>query len=138
IMKKALTSGAISGVIGGTLSGFANMKNVSPETLKKEAVESYKRGLNATKEKYKEQADKIIPDLLDDKTWGTRKKLIKKAEQGIRLSNDEYAKLGELEGTVNTDGLLQKIDDEISNYSQGGRAFAEKANAVNSTIDNHL
>lgn len=138
IMKKALTSGAISGVIGGTLSGFANMKNVSPETLKKEAVESYKRGLNATKEKYKEQADKIIPDLLDDNTWGTRKKLIKKAEQGIKLSNDEYAKLGELEGTVNTDGLLQKIDDEISNYSQGGRAFTEKTNAVQSAIDNHL
>lgn len=138
IMKKALTSGAISGVIGGTLSGFANMKNVSPETLKKEAVDSYKRGLNATKEKYKEQADKIIPDLLEDQTWGTRKKLIKKAEQGIRLSNDEYAKLGELEGTVNTEGLLQKIDDEISNYSQGGRAFTEKTTAVQSAIDNHL
>ncbi len=138
IMKRALGSGIISGVIGGTLSGFANMKNVSPETLKKEAIESYKRGLNATKEKYKEQADKIIPDLLDEKAWGTRKQLIKKAEKGIRLSNDEYAKLGELEGTVNTDGILQRIDDEIANYSQGGRAFAEKANAVNSTIDNHL
>jgi hypothetical protein len=138
ILKKSFGSSVISGVIGGTLSGFANMKNVSPETLKKEAIESYKKGLNATKEKYKEQADKIIPDLLDEKAWGTKKQLIKKAESGIRLSNEEYAKLGELEGTVNTDGLLQKIDDEISNYSQGGRAFTEKTNAIQSTIDNHL
>lgn len=138
ILKKSLTSAGVSGVIGGTLSGLANMRNVSPETLKKEAVESYKRGLNATKEKYKEQADKIIPDLLDEKTWGTKKQLIKKAESGIKLSNDEYAKLGELQGTVETDGLLNKIDDEINNYSQGGRAFTEKTNAIQSTIDNHL
>ncbi|KND49809.1 MAG: hypothetical protein AB203_01830 [Parcubacteria bacterium C7867-008] len=138
IMKRALGSGAISGVIGGTLSGFANMKNLSPETLKKEAVESYKRGLSATKEKYKEQAEKIIPDLLDEKAWGTRKQLIKKAEKGIRLSNEEYQKLGELQGSIGTDGILTKIDDEISNYSQGGRAFSEKTGAVQSTIDNHL
>ncbi len=138
IIKKSVTSAGVSGVIGGTLSGLANMKNLSPETLKKEAVDSYKRGLNATKEKYKEQTDKIIPDLLDDKTWGTKKQLLKKAEQGIKLSNDEYAKLGELQGTVETDGLLQKIDDEIGNYSQGGRAFTEKSGAVQGTIDNHL
>ncbi len=138
IVKKALTSGGISGIIGGTLSGIANMRNVSPETLKKEAVDSYKRGLNATKEKYKEQTDKIIPDLLDEREWGTRKQLIKKAESGIKLSSEEYKKLGELQGTVETDGLLQKIDDEIGNYSQGGRAFSEKSNVVQSAIDNHL
>jgi hypothetical protein len=138
IMKRALGSGAVSGVIGGTLTGLANMKNVSPETLKKEAVDSYKRGLNATKEKYKEQTDKIIPDLLDENAWGTRKQLLKKAEKGISLSKEEYAKLGELQGSIETDGLLGKIDDEINSYSQGGRAFAEKTNAVNSTIDNHL
>ncbi len=138
IIKKSVTSAGVSGVIGGTLSGLANMRNVSPDTLKKEAVDSYKRGLNATKEKYKEQADKIIPDLLDEKTWGTKKQLIKKAESGIKLSNDEYAKLGELQGTVETDGLLNKIDDEIGNYSQGGRAFTEKTSAIQTTIDNHL
>jgi hypothetical protein len=138
IIKKALTSGGISGIIGGTLSGVANMRNVSPETLKKEATDSYKRGLNATKEKYKEQTDKIIPDLLDEREWGTRKQLIKKAESGIKLSSEEYKKLGELQGTIETDGLLQKIDDEIGNYSQGGRAFSEKSNVVQSAIDNHL
>lgn len=138
IIKKALTSGGISGIIGGTLSGLANMRNVSPETLKKEATDSYKRGLNATKEKYKEQTDKIIPDLLDEREWGTRKQLIKKAESGIKLSSEEYKKLGELQGTIETDGLLQKIDDEIGNYSQGGRAFSEKSNVVQSAIDNHL
>src|SRR3989344_4718519 len=49
ILKKSFGSSVISGVIGGTLSGFANMKNVSPETLKQEAIESYKKGLSATK-----------------------------------------------------------------------------------------
>ena len=138
IIKKSLTSAGVSGVIGGTLSGIANIRNVKPEVLKQEAVDSYKRGLNATKEKYKEQTDKIIPDLLDEKTWGTRKQLINKAEKGIKLSNEEYAKLGELQGTVETDGLLQKIDDEIGNYSQGGRAFSEKTGVIQDTIDNHL
>ncbi len=138
IVKKALGSGAISGIIGGTLTGLANMKNVAPEKLKEEAIESYKRGLNATKEKYKEQTEKIIPDLLDEGAWGTHKKLLKKAERGIALSKEEYAKLGELQGSIETDGLLQKIDDEIANYSRGGRAFSEKSNAVKSTINNHL
>lgn len=138
ILKKALTSGSISGIIGGTLSGLANMRNVKPEVLKQEAIDSYKRGLNATKEKYKEQTDKIIPDLLDERAWGTRKQLLKKAEKGIKLSTEEYQKLGELQGAVETDGLIGMIDDEISNYSQGGIAFSEKSNAVQSAIDNHL
>ena len=138
ILKKALTSGGVSGIIGGTLSGLANMRNVKPEVLKQEAVDSYKRGLNATKEKYKEQTEKIIPDLLDEREWGTRKQLLKKAESGIRLSSEEYKKLGELHGTIETDGLLQKIDDEISNYSQGGRAWSEKANVIQDAVENNL
>lgn len=138
ILKKALGSGVVSGIIGGTLSGLANMRNVSPETLKKEAVDSYKKGLSATKEKYKEQTDKIIPDLLDEREWGTRKQLLKKAEKGIKLSSEEYKKLGELQGTIETDGLIQTIDDEIANYSQGGRAFSEKSNLIQSTIDDNL
>ncbi len=138
ILKKALVSGGISGIVGGTLSGLANMRNVKPEVLKQEAVDSYKRGLNAIKEKYKEQTDKIIPDLLDERAWGTRKQLLKKAEKGIKLSTEEYQKLGELQGAVETDGLVGMIDDEISNYSQGGRAFSEKSGAVQNAIDNHL
>jgi DNA-binding transcriptional MerR regulator len=35
ILKKSFTSAGVSGVIGGTLSGLANMRNVSPETLRK-------------------------------------------------------------------------------------------------------
>lgn len=138
ILKKALTSGGISGIVGGTLSGLANMRNVKPEVLKQEAIDSYKRGLNATKEKYKEQTEKIIPDLLDEREWGTRKQLLKKAESGIKLSSEEYKKLGELQGTIETDGLLQKIDDEISNYSQGGRAWNEKANVIQDAVENNL
>lgn len=138
ILKKSLTSGAISGVIGGVLTGVANMKNVSPEKLREEAIASYKKGLAATKEKYKEQADKVIPELLDEKTWGTRKALLKKAEQGIKLSKEEYRKLGELQGLAETDGLLNRIDDEIAKYSQGGKALAQKTTMVRTTIDNHL
>ena len=138
MVKKALISGTVSGVIGGALSGVANLRNVNPDTLDQEAVASYKKGLAATKEKYKDEADKVIPDLLDQKVWGTKKQLVEKAEQGIKLSADEYGKLGELQGTVSTNGLVQSIDDEIANYSRGGRAFTEKMDAVDSAIANHL
>ncbi len=109
-----------------------------PDELDQEAVASYKKGLAATKEKYKATADQIIPDLLDQGVWGTRKQLLQKADAGIQLSSDEYEKLGELQGTVDTQGLTQKIDDEIANYSQGGRAFSDKMDAVDSAIVNHL
>jgi len=138
MLKKALISGAVSGVVGGALSGVANLRNVDPDELDQEAVASYKKGLAATKEKYKATADQIIPDLLDQGVWGTRKQLLQKADAGIQLSSDEYEKLGELQGTIDTQGLTQKIDDEIANYSQGGRAFSDKMDAVDSAIVNHL
>ncbi len=138
IVKKALISGSVSGVIGGTLSGVANLRNVNPNTLDQEAIASYKKGLAATKEKYKDTADQIIPDLLDQNVWGTRKQLIQKAESGIKLSSAEYEKLGELQGTADTQGLIQNIDDEIAKYSRGGRALAEKNNVIDSAIVNHL
>ena len=138
MVKKALISGSVSGVIGGALSGVANLRNVNPDALDQEAIASYKKGLAATKEKYKTTADQIIPDLLDQNVWGTRKQLIQKAEDGIKLSSAEYEKLGELQGTIDTQGISQKIDDEIANYSQGGRAFTEKMDAIDSTIANHL
>lgn len=138
IFKKALSSGVISGIVGGVLSGAANMRNVSPDKLKEEAIADYKKGLAATKEKYKEQADKVIPELLDEGTWGTRKKLLEKAEKGLKLSKEEYKKLGELQGMAEVDGLLDKIDDEINKYSQGGKALTEKTKMVTDTIDNHI
>lgn len=138
IVKRALTSGVVSGVIGGALGGVANIRNRTPESIKQSAIESYKKGLGATKEKYKEQAEKIIPDLLDKKEWGTYKSLVKKAETGIKLSEQEYEKLGELQGTIDSTGILSKIDDEIGKYSQGGRALTEKTKMVDETITNHL
>lgn len=138
IFKKALSSGVISGIVGGVLSGATNMRNVSPNKLKEEAIADYKKGLAATKEKYKEQADKVIPELLDEGTWGTRKKLLEKAEKGLKLSKEEYKKLGELQGMAEVDGLLDKIDDEINKYSQGGKALTEKTKMVTDTIDNHI
>lgn len=138
IVKRALTSGVVSGAIGGALGGLANIRNRTPESIKQSAIESYKKGLGATKEKYKEQADKIIPELLDKKEWGTYKTLVKKAESGIKLSEQEYEKLGELQGTIDSTDLLSRIDDEIGKYSQGGRALTEKTKMVDETINNHL
>ena len=114
IIKRTLIGGATGGIIGGVVGGIAGRKNIDPEELKKQAVEKYKLGLRATKEKFKERADKIIPELLEEKVWGSRRKLLEKADKGIKLSLDEYEKLGELKGMISTTGLLKNIDDEIA------------------------
>lgn len=113
IIKRTLTGGATGGVIGGVIGGIANRKNIDPEELRQQAIEKYKLGLRATKEKFKERADKVIPELLDAKVWGTRKQLIDKADKGIKLSLNEYEELGKLKGMISTEGLLGKIDDEV-------------------------
>ena len=113
-IKRTLIGGATGGVIGGVVGGIAGRKNIDPEELKKQAIEKYKLGLRATKEKFKERADKVIPELLDEKVWGSRRKLLEKADKGIKLSLDEYEKLGELKGIISTTGLFQNIDDEIA------------------------
>lgn len=137
IVEKAAVSGTFAGVVGGVAGGLANLKNRTPESIKEEAIAQYKKGLNATKEKYKEMTNKVIPDLLESKTWGTRKYLLRKAEAGIKLSSSEYEQLGELQGTVETPGIFDAIDKQIAEYSQGGRAAAEKSGLISKTIANH-
>lgn len=114
IMKKTLIGGATGGVIGGVVGGIANRKNIVPEELRRQAIEKYKLGLRASKEKFKERADKIIPELLDTKVWGTKKTLLEKADKGIKLSLEEYEELGKLKGMISTKGLINGIDDEIA------------------------
>lgn len=138
VAKQALISGGTSALIGGILNGLSNIKNRDPKVVRDEAIASYKKGLGATKEKYKEMTDKVIPDLLDDKVWGSHKALLKKAEKGIQLSSAEYEKLGELQGMIDIAGLNTQIDDQIMSLSRGGRAFAEKAEKITNTIDRHV
>lgn len=112
-----LTGGLTGGIIGSITGGLMARKQYKlPEKvtkLRESAIEQYKRGLQATKEKYKEKAEKIIPDLLEDKVWGTHKSLMAKAEAGIALSNEEYKILGELKGYADISGITNMIDDEI-------------------------
>lgn len=118
ILGSTVINGVTGGMLGGIMGGMAERKKFllpqQAEKMKQKAVEQYKRGLQATKEKYKETTEKIIPDLLDQNVWGTRRSLLKKAEAGISLSEKEYEKLGELVGVTKIDGLLKTIDDEIS------------------------
>ena len=114
VIKKTLIGAGTGAVISGIVGGVVNRKNIDPEVLKQQALEQYKLGLRATKEKFKEKADKIIPELLDAKEWGTRKTLLEKADKGIKLSMEDYKKLGELKGMVSSEGLLQGIDDNIA------------------------
>lgn len=80
--ENIIKSGVGSGILGGILSGFmggleARSKTLAPKKamkLKEKAIAQYKRGLKATKEKFKEKGDKIIPELLDKKVWGSFKK----------------------------------------------------------------
>lgn len=118
IIKRTITSAVTGAIFGGIVGGIANRKNLDPKILREQAIEKYKLGLRATKEKFKERADKVIPELLDEKVWGTRKKLLDKASKGIKLSLDEYKELGELKGMIETTGLLSGIDDEIAKFGK--------------------
>jgi len=118
----ALTGGIIGSITGG-LMARKRFKTVGKvKKLRQKAVEQYQRGLNATKEKMKEKAEKIIPELLDNEVWGTHKKLMAKAETGISLSEKEYQQLGKLKGYADIKGIQNMIDDEIAKFTlESGR-----------------
>lgn len=128
VVESGIKGGIFNAILGGLFEGRATQKRFSaPEKaakLREKSIQQYKIGLGATKDKYKETADKIIPDLLDSKTWGTRRSLIKKAEEGLALSSAEYKKLGELSGVASTNGLLQKIDDQLKSLRVGDRVIS--------------
>lgn len=142
IVAEGVKGGVFNAILGGLIEGRATQKAFSRAdkalALKKKAIEQYKLGLKATKEKYREQADKIIPDLLDQEVWGTRKTLIKKAQEGVALSGDEYQKLGELTGTANIKGLFGKIDEAQAKLKVNGKILSineGKYNALESLKD---
>lgn len=118
IVKDTAISGATGGLLSGILGGMAERKQfLAPqkaEALQQKAVEQYKRALGATKEKYKEMSDKVIPELLAEGKWGTRKKLLNDALSNVSLSKEQYAELGELQGVAEMDGILSMIDKEMA------------------------
>jgi len=108
-IKGIATGGILSGILGGLSSTAKFQKTERATKLKQKAVEQYKKGLKATKEKQKENVDKIVDELLEKKIFGSRKKLLAKAEKGIALADDEYEKLGELQGFSSSDELLKRV-----------------------------
>lgn len=136
-ITSAGVSGAITGgIIGAVLGGLSAKKQYQlPEKaakMRQKAIDQYKRGLQATKEKYKEKSEKIIPELLEKKIWGTHKSLIKKAEAGIILSEKEYEQLGKLKGYAEIDGIVNMIDDEVGKYTLvSGRVSSVNTQRVN-------
>lgn len=118
ITKAGVTGGITGGIISGVISGLdAKKKFLMPkkaEELKQKAIVQYQKGLNSGKEKYKEKGEKIIPELLDKKVWGTFRGLMKKADEGIEMAEKDYEKLGELQGIIGTSDIVNKIDDKMS------------------------
>lgn len=107
-------SGAVTSALFGGL--FAKKQFNAPikaSKLREKAIKSYQSGLSVTKEKYKQKSKKIIPELLDRGWWGSRKKLMDKAQKGLTLNRKQYQALGELQGVVETDGLTTLIREEM-------------------------
>jgi len=113
-----ITGGIIGAVVGGLSARSQYLKPEKATKLREKAIEQYKKGLKATKEKYKEKAESVIPELLDNEIWGTHKELLKKAQEGVALAESDYRKLGELKGMVEIDGIFNMIDNEIAKYTQ--------------------
>ncbi len=118
--KRAVTGGIFNVVLGGLMEGVSARTQFSApakaKALQQKAIVRYKKALGATKEKYKIKAGKIAPELMDRNWWGTRQNLLKKAEEGIKLSAKEYAKIGELQGVIEIDGLMGAILKEMDGY----------------------
>lgn len=113
IAKSAAEGGVFNAITGGLLEGRAEQKTGNPKQLMADASTQYKKALGATKEKYKDLSDKVIPDLLKNGIWGTRSGLLEKALSGTRLAGEEYKKLGELQGVAEIGGIEKKITDEM-------------------------
>jgi len=110
-------TGGVLGAITGKIQASKFLKTPQRvEKLQNQAATFYKKGLGATKEKQKENVEKLIPVISENKWWGTRKALLKKAEKGIALSNKQYEQLGELQGVVEVDGILNKIDARLGTF----------------------
>jgi hypothetical protein len=118
IVKSGIEGGITGGIISSALAGIsARNKFLAPQKaadLRKKAIAQYQAGLNAGKEKYKEKGEKIIPELLKERRWGTFNNLMKKADAGIELAEKDYQKLGELKGIIGTSGLINQIDDQMN------------------------
>lgn len=125
-IKGGLT-GAVFGGATGALAGKSELKSrLGYEQKAKEvtakAIEQYRSGIKVGKQKYAEMQDKIIPELLKEKTWGTFSSLMKKADDGVALSGEEYKKLGELKGITDISTLIDDIDKRMADLvTEGGR-----------------
>jgi len=125
-LKDILGRGALGGVIGGAFGASLNalskgiQNKAFAKKLEEKAIDQYKKGFKATTNKQKEVLQKITPDLVKSKIWGTQKNLLEKASAGVKLSREEYKKLGKLEGIANIQGVYNKIDDEIARYTLPG------------------
>lgn len=86
------------------------LSNIS-EKLKEGAVNRYKSSFQATKQKMKQDVDKIAEGLMDENWWGSKKKLLQKADENIALTAKQYDELGELDGVVST----KEIRDSLTN-----------------------
>lgn len=134
-VKSAIGGAAVGGILGGAFGAIAakstrpGFRTLSPNKGQQkidDAVSQYKKGLQITKEKYKQEADRVIPQLLRDQQRGTLKGLLRKAERKVQLTDKEYQKLGELSGTANMEGVFTMIDDRMNELRKGGRVISAK------------
>lgn len=113
VATTAIESAVFNAVTGGLAQGTFVARKGDPQAIKDAAANQYKKALGATKEKYRELSDKVIPDLLKEGRWGTRNQLLAGAMDKQKLAGDAYEKLGKLQGTAEIGGIQAKIDAEM-------------------------
>lgn len=119
VVKSGMWGGLIAFSLAGLLGGREAKKlyqGINAEQIKKEAIKRYMRGLSITKEKYKDDASKVIPELIKEGVYGTRGRIIRKAQNNVALSLEEYQTMGELKGLADTTGILGQIDKNLKGF----------------------
>lgn len=117
---------AVGGVVGaglGSIFGALEARGLikagqKAQKAREKAEEFYTKAFQPTKEKQKENLSKAMDYLLDKKWVGTRSQLMKKVDDGIDMTTNQYEELGELDGLVGLDGLFGVIDDKLKSYKR--------------------
>jgi len=130
-----ITGGIINGLLGGLFTRFQYSADKTAQKLRDNAIKQYKSALGATKEKFKNKVDRIVPELLEKQRKGTFSNLRKSALKNIALTNKQYQQLGELQGLTEVTDIENLINREIAKYSSPtGRVFSVNQKKVNTLM----
>lgn len=89
--------------------------------LKESSINTYGKVLSPTTNKAKGLANKVLPQLADNKFVGTTRGLKKFVKEGIAAAKQEFNELGKMEGNVNLESINKAFEKAKSKFVIDGK-----------------